>query len=56
MPDNQEYLQVFENDEELNEFLENENDNNIALVPKNCVKSKSLFTIDDHAKDLKEEV
>jgi hypothetical protein len=40
VPDNQYYLQVFENDEDLKDFLANENDNednNIAPVPKNCV-------------------
>jgi hypothetical protein len=61
VPDNQEYLQVFENDEELNDFLANENDceendNNVASISKDCVKSKSLFTRDDQAKNLKEEV
>jgi len=59
VPDNQEYLQVFENDEYLKCFLANEKDveyNNIALVPKNCVQSESIFTRDDHRKSLKEEV
>jgi hypothetical protein len=60
VPDNQEYLQVFENDEELNDFLANEDDleesnSNVALVPKNCIKSESFFTRDDQAKILKEE-
>jgi len=57
--DNQYYLQVFENDEDLKYFLTNENydeDNNIALVPNNCVESKSLFTRDDHTKSITEEV
>jgi len=50
--DNQEYLQVFENDEELNDFLaiENdhkENDNSVAPIPKVCVKSESLFKRND---------
>jgi hypothetical protein len=57
VPDNQEYLQVFENDEDLENFLvyENENeDNDIIVVPKNCVQSESLFTRDDHAKILLE--
>ena len=59
VPDNQDYLQVFENDEDLKDFLENENDvedNNIAPFPKNCVQFESLFTRDDHTKSLKEEV
>jgi ribonuclease HI len=59
VPDNQEYLQVFENDEDLEDFLVNENedeDNDIASVPKNCVQSESLFTRDDHTKNLMEEV
>jgi ribonuclease HI len=59
VPDNQDYLQVFENDEDLKYFLANENDvedNNISPVPKNCVQSESLFTRDDHTKSLKEEV
>jgi ribonuclease HI len=59
VPDNQEYLQVFENDEDLENFLVNENedeDNDIASVPKNCVQSESLFTRDDHAKNIMEEV
>jgi hypothetical protein len=59
VPDNQEYLQVFENDEDLENFLVNQNedeDNDIVSVPKNCVQSKSLFTRDDHTKNLMEEV
>jgi hypothetical protein len=61
VPDNQEYLQVFENDEQLNDFLANENDckeddDNVSPVPKDCVKSESLFTRDDQEKNLKEEV
>jgi hypothetical protein len=50
---------VFENDEDLDNFLVNENedeDNDIACVPKNYVQSESLFTRDDHAKNLMEEV
>jgi hypothetical protein len=59
VPDNQEYLQVFENDEELNDFLANENDykendNSVSPIPKDYVKLESLFTRDDEAKNLKE--
>jgi hypothetical protein len=61
IPNNQEYLQVFENDEQLNAFLANENDckednDSLAPIPKDCVKSESLFTRYDQAKNLKEEV
>jgi inorganic pyrophosphatase len=31
-------------------------DNDIVVVPKNCIQSESLFTRDDHAKNLLEEV
>jgi ribonuclease HI len=57
VPDNQEYLQVFENDEQLNDFLANagEPEESIALISKSCVKYESLFTGDDKTKDLKEE-
>ena len=60
MLDNEEYLQLFEKDEELNDFLANEDDleesnSNVACVPKNCIKSESFFTRDDQAKILKEE-
>jgi hypothetical protein len=59
--DNQEYLQVFENDEELNGFLANENDceendNSLTSISKDYVKSESLFTRDYQAKNLKEEL
>jgi hypothetical protein len=50
---------VFENDEDLKDFLENENeyeDNDIASILKNCVQSESLFTRDDHTKNIMEEV
>jgi len=61
VPDNQKYLQVFENDKELNDLLANENDceendNNVVSISKDYVKSKSLFTTDDQAKNRKEEV
>jgi len=55
VPSNQEYLQVFENDEYLKYFIENENedeDDGIALVRKNCVQSESIFTRDDHTKSI----
>jgi hypothetical protein len=50
---------VFENDEELENFLVNDNeyeDNGIVVVMKNCIQSESLFTRDDHAKNLSEKV
>jgi hypothetical protein len=58
VPNNQEYFQVFDNDEDLNDFLVNEDDleesiNNIALVPKKYIKSECFFTRDDEAKILK---
>jgi ribonuclease HI len=55
--DNQEYIQVFENDEELNEFFSNlgEFEESIQSIPKKCIKSKSLFSQDDQTKKLKEE-
>jgi hypothetical protein len=57
VPDNQEYLQVFENDEELNEFFSNsgEVEESIQSIPKNCIKSESLFSQDDQTKKMKEE-
>jgi hypothetical protein len=61
VPDNQEYLQVFENDEELNDFLANENyykenDNSVSHVPRDSIKLEYLFMRDDQAKNIKEEV
>jgi len=49
VPDNQEYLQVFENDEELNEFFScsREVEESIQSIPKKCIRSKSLFSRDD---------
>jgi len=58
VPDNQEYLQLFENDEELEFFFVNDDedeDNHITIVPMNCIQSESLFTRDDHDKNLLEE-
>jgi hypothetical protein len=58
VPDNQEYLQVFENDEELEIFLMNDDedeDNHIIVVLRNFIQSKSLFTRDDHDKSILEE-
>jgi hypothetical protein len=45
----------------LHDFLANENDykendSSVSPVPKDCVKSKYLFTRDDQANNLKEEV
>jgi ribonuclease HI len=58
VPDNLEYLQVFENDEQLEIVLLNDDDeeNHISVVPKDCIQSESLFTKDDHAKNLLEEI
>jgi hypothetical protein len=47
VPDNVEYLQVFENDEQLEYFLLNDNDeenDNSSVVPKDCIQSELLFT------------
>jgi hypothetical protein len=57
IPDNQEYLKVFENDEELNEFFSNsgEVEETIQSNSKNCIKFESLFSQDDQTKKLKEE-
>jgi hypothetical protein len=58
MPDNIDYLQVFENDEQL-EFLLNdddEEDDRSYVVPKYCIQVESLFMKDDHAKNILEEV
>jgi len=43
--ENQEYLQVFWNDEHLNDFLSNASEpkESIALISKRCVKFESLF-------------
>jgi hypothetical protein len=47
VPDDQKYLQVFENDEQLENILLNDDDdedNHIFVVPKDCIQSESLFT------------
>jgi ribonuclease HI len=59
VPDNIEYLQVFENDEQLDNFLLNddeEEDDKEIVIPKDCIQYRSLFTKDDHAKNILEEV
>jgi hypothetical protein len=59
LPNNQEYLQVFENDEELEFFFMNDDeyeDIDIIVFPRNCIQSKYFFIRDDHAKNLLEEV
>jgi hypothetical protein len=59
VPDNIEYFQVFENDEQLETFLLNDDDDeddHMSVVPKDCIQYESLFTKDDHAKNLLEEV
>jgi hypothetical protein len=58
VPDNIEYLQVFDNDEQLEKFLlkdDDEEDDGLIVVPKDCIQVESLFTKDDHAKNLLEE-
>lgn len=50
---------MFENDEELESFLVNDDedeDNDIVVVSKNCIQFESLFPRDDHAKNFLEEV
>ena len=59
MPDNVEYLQVFENDEQLEKNLLNdddEEDDRSIVIPKDCIQDESFFTKYDHAKNLLEEV
>jgi hypothetical protein len=59
VPDNIEYLQVFDNDEKLENFLLNgdeEEDDKAIVVPKDCIQDKYLFTKYDHAKNFFEEV
>jgi hypothetical protein len=59
VPDNIEYLQVFENDEHLEFFLLNNDDgedDHTSIVPKYCIQYESLFMKYDHAKNLLEEV
>jgi hypothetical protein len=46
---------VFENDEQLELFLLNDDDdedNHISTVPKDCIQFESLFTKKYHAKNL----
>jgi len=56
-PNKREFLQVFENDEELNDFFSNlgEVEKPIQSISKNCIKSESLFSQGDSTKKLKEE-
>jgi hypothetical protein len=59
VPNKIKYLQVFENDEQLENFLLNDDDDgddHIYVVPKYCMQSKSLFSKYDHPKNLLEEV
>jgi len=59
VPDNEEYLQVFENDEQLENVLLNDDDdedNHMYVVLKDCIQYESLFTKDDNSKNLLEEV
>jgi hypothetical protein len=57
--DNIEYLQVFENYVQLEFFLLNnddDEDDHVFVAPKDFLEFESLFTKDDHAKNLLEEV
>ena len=57
MLDNVEYLQVFENDEQLDFFLLNdddEEDDSLYFVPKYCIQDEYLFTKDAHDENLLE--
>jgi hypothetical protein len=59
MPDNIEYLQVFDNDEQLENFLLNnddEEDNSSIVIPKDSIQVEYLFTKYNHSKNLLEEV
>jgi hypothetical protein len=60
VPDNLEYLEIFENDENLKKKLLNDDDddeyNNMSVVSKYCIQSESLFMKYDHAKNLLEEI
>jgi hypothetical protein len=53
-----EYLQVFENDEQLEKFLlknDDDEDDHMSVVPKYFIQTESLFTKYDHEKNLLEE-
>jgi len=58
VPDKLEYLQVFENDEQMEKKLfkddDDDEDNHMYVVPKDCIQSNSLFMKGDHAKNLLE--
>ena len=58
VPNNHEYLQVFENDEQLEKKLLNDDDddedNHISVVLKDCIQYESLSTEEKHAKNLLE--
>jgi ribonuclease HI len=59
VPDNIEFLQVFENDEQLESFLLNDDDkedDSSIFILKYCIQAEPLFTKYDHAKNLLEEV
>jgi hypothetical protein len=59
MPDNIEYLQVFENNEQLEIFLLNddgEEDDKEIIISKYFIQVESLFTKDNLAKNIFEEV
>ena len=54
-----EYLQVFENDEQLENFLlkyDDNEDDHMYIVLKDCIQCDSIFMKDDHAKIILEEV
>jgi hypothetical protein len=52
-------LNFFENDEQLEMFLMNnddDEDNHISMVLKDCIQFESLFTKNDHSKNLLEAI
>jgi ribonuclease HI len=58
MPDNIEYLKVFDNDEQLENFLLNNDEeeyDKVIFIPKYYIQVESLFTKDYHAKNIFEE-
>jgi hypothetical protein len=59
VPNNVEYLQVFENNEQWEFFLLNDDDdedNRSFVVPKYCIQYESFFTKYDHPNNILEEV
>jgi hypothetical protein len=59
VPDNIEYLQVFENDEQLEKHFLNDDDeeeDSLSDIPIDCIQVESFLTKDDHAKNILEDV